>query len=212
MPKKPKRSNGVPRAGPLYTDRRFDVIAIGSSAGGLHALSVVLAPLSHDFPASIVIVQHLDPHRKSLMSGLLSRYTSLQVKQAEHNELLLPGIAYIAPPDEHLLVGPGKVQLAHSQLVHYSRPSIDLLFESVAGTYGSRSVGVVLSGSNRDGSAGIRTIKEAGGVTLAEDPAEAEFKVMPMAAVRTGCVDHVVALHDIGATLVKLCNGILIPT
>jgi len=188
------------------------VVAIGSSAGGLQALSEVLAPITSEFPASILIVQHLDPHHKSMMSGLLSSRTRLRVKQAEHGEVLLPGVAYIAPPDEHLLVGPGKVQLAHSQLVHFSRPSIDLLFESVAGTYRSRSIGVVLSGSNRDGSAGIRTIKEAGGTTVAQRPEEAEFKVMPQAAIRTGCVDHVLSLQQVGPTLVKLCAGLSIPS
>ncbi len=201
------RANRPAFAGPAYADRRFDVIAIGASAGGLHALSVALAPIEADFPASILIVQHLDPNHKSLMSSLLSHQTRLQVKQAEHGEVILPGVAYIAPPDEHLLVGPGKLQLAHSQLVHYSRPSIDLLFESVAGTYGSRSIGVVLSGSNRDGSAGIRAIKEAGGTTIAQEPGEAEYRIMPQAAIRTGCIDHVLALEVLGLTLVQLCSG-----
>src|SRR5574340_1185484 len=99
----------TPATGPPYVARRFDVVAIGSSAGGLQALSQVLAPLSSDFPGSILIVQHLDPHHKSMMSDLLSHQTKLRVKQAEHGEVLLPGVAYIAPPDEHFLVGPGKV-------------------------------------------------------------------------------------------------------
>ncbi len=202
-----RKSRHSPATGPPYVARRFDVVAIGSSAGGLQALSRVLSPLPLEFPASILIVQHLDPHHKSMMSDLLSHQTKLRVKQAEHGEVLLPGVAYIAPPDEHFMVGPGKVQLAHSQLVHYSRPSIDLLFESVAGTYGSRSIAVLLSGSNRDGSAGIRTVKEAGGTTIAQDPANAEFKVMPMAAVRTGSVDLVLDLQNIGPTLVELCTG-----
>ncbi|HYX69381.1 MAG TPA: chemotaxis protein CheB [Terriglobales bacterium] len=194
-------------AEPLYASRHFDVVAIGSSAGGLGALFKVLGPLAADFPASVLIVQHLDPRHKSLMPDLLAHKTQLRVKQAEHGEVLLPGVVYIAPPDEHLLVGPGKVQLAHSQLVHYSRPSIDLLFESVAGTYGSRAIGVVLSGSNSDGSAGVRAIKEAGGTTLAQDPGSAEFNVMPRSAVRTGCVDQVLALDEIGTTLSQLCSG-----
>ena len=124
-----------------------------------------------------------------------------------HGELLLPGVVYIAPPDEHLLVGPGIVQLAHTQLVHYNRPSIDLLFESVAGTYGSRSIGVVLTGSNSDGAAGVRAIKEAGGTTLVQDPGAAEYRIMPAAAIATGCVDRVLSLQEIGATLVQLCTG-----
>ena len=190
-----------------YLDRRFDLVAIGASAGGLHALTTVLSPIEAKFPSSILVVQHLDPHHKSLMEDLLGRQTKLRVKQAEHGELLLPGVVYIAPPDEHLLVGPGKVQLAHSQLVHYSRPSIDLLFESVAGTYGSRSIGVVLSGSNRDGSAGIRAIREAGGTTIAQKPEDSEFKTMPQAAIATGCVEMVLRLEEIGPVLSELCLG-----
>ena len=141
------------------------------------------------------------------MAHLLGRSARLPVKQAEHNEIMLPGTVYVAPPDEHLLVGPGKLQLAHTQLVHFSRPSIDLLFESIAGTYGSRALGVVLSGSGSDGSAGIRAIKEAGGTTIAQNPDEAEFPPMPRAAVETGCVDFVVPLEAIGQLLLEQCSG-----
>ncbi|HEY6253367.1 MAG TPA: chemotaxis protein CheB [Candidatus Angelobacter sp.] len=190
-----------------YSRRRYDVVALGASAGGLNALSQVLKALSKSFPSSIVVVQHVAPGHKSWMADLLSRSTQLKVKQAEHGEIMLPGTVYIAPPDEHLLVGPGKVQLAHSQLVHFSRPSIDLLFESVAGTYGSRSVGVVLSGSGRDGSAGIRTIKESGGVTIAQMPEKAEFRHMPEAAIETGCIDFILPLEKIGHKLTEICSG-----
>jgi two-component system, chemotaxis family, protein-glutamate methylesterase/glutaminase len=191
---------------PDYSKRRYDVVAMGSSAGGLNALTHVLRSLPKVFPSSIVVVQHLSPEHKSWIASLLGRTTQMKVKQAEHGEILLPGIAYTAPPDEHLLVGPGKIQLAHSQLVHFSRPSIDLLFESVAGTYGSRAIGVVLSGSGRDGATGIRAIKEAGGVTLAQDPEEAEFRPMPQAAVETGCIDFILPLEKIGITLMELCT------
>ena len=191
-----------------YAERRFDVVAIGTSAGGLNALRVVLEPIPERFPSSILVVQHLDPQHKSLLGELLGRHTRLRVKQAQHGEVLLPGVAYLAPPDEHLLAGPGKVQLAHSQLVHFSRPSIDLLFESVAGTYGSRCVGVVLSGSNKDGADGTRAIKEAGGATIAQQPETAEFNVMPRAAIATGCVDSVLPLNEIGEALTELCLGV----
>jgi two-component system, chemotaxis family, protein-glutamate methylesterase/glutaminase len=144
---------------------------------------------------------------KSHLAELLARKTAMQVKQAEHGEPILSGLVYIAPPDEHLLVGPGKIQLVHSQLVHFSRPSIDLMFESVAGMYGSRSMGVILSGSNRDGAVGIRAIREAGGTTIAQDPSTAEFRVMPQAAIDTGCVDMIVPISRMGAQLMQLCNG-----
>jgi len=185
---------------------RYDLIAVGASAGGLMALTEVLRPLPVNFPG-IVVVQHLDPTHKSHLASLLVRKTSRQVKQAQHGEPILPGLVYIAPPDEHLLVGPGKIQLAHSQLVHFSRPSIDLLFESVAGMYGSRSIGVILSGSNRDGAVGIRAIKEAGGVTMAQDPTTADFKTMPQAAIATGCIDFVVSIAQMGDVLKDLCEG-----
>lgn len=191
---------------PLYSRRKYDVVAIGSSAGGLKALMQVLRSLPKGFPSSIVVVQHLSPERKSWLPDLLGRSTALTVKQAEHGEILLPGTVYTAPPDEHLLVGPGKIQLAHTQLVHFSRPSIDLLFESVAGTYGSRSIAVVLTGSGKDGSEGLRAIKEAGGVTLAQSPETAEFRPMPEAAVKTGCVDFILPLEKIGEKLAELCT------
>jgi two-component system chemotaxis response regulator CheB len=189
-----------------YSLRNFDVVALGASAGGLNALRQVLSGLPINFPSSIVVVQHLAPGHKSWMAPLLGRSSRLKVKQAEHGEILMPGVVYTAPPDEHLLVGPGKVQLAHSQLVHFSRPSIDLLFESVAGTYGSRSIGVVLSGSGRDGAAGARTIKEAGGIIIAQLPETAEFRHMPEAAIETGCVDFILPLAEIAEKLAALCS------
>lgn len=188
-------------------DSRFDVIAIGASAGGFHALEAILNPFPPDFPPSILIVQHLDPHRPSYLVDLLANRTRLVVKQAEHGERILPATVYIAPPDQHLLVGPGRIQLAHTQLVHYSRPSIDLLFESVAGMYGSRSIAVVLSGSNRDGSAGLRAVKESGGTTMVQNPQTADFKVMPQFAVATGCADYVLGVDELGPALVKLCTS-----
>jgi two-component system chemotaxis response regulator CheB len=184
----------------------YDVIAIGASAGGLNALIGLLRPVVADFPP-VVIVQHLDPTHKSQLAELLARKTGKVVKEAEHGEPILGAHVYVGPPDEHLLVGPGKIQLVHSQLVHFSRPSIDLLFESVAGMYGSRAIGVVLSGSNRDGATGIRAIREAGGTTLAQDPATADFRAMPEAAIATGCVDFVMPLADLGKTLNRLCSG-----
>jgi two-component system chemotaxis response regulator CheB len=194
----------VPIRGPDHW--RYDLIAIGASAGGFSAIIKLLTDIPRSFPA-IVVVQHLDPTHESHLASLLAAKTSRPVKQAEHAELILPGVVYVAPPDEHLLVGPGKIQLAHTQLVHFSRPSIDLLFESVAGIYGSRSIGVILSGSNRDGAFGIRAIREAGGTTVAQDPETASFQAMPRAAVQTGCVDYILSLDDISALLTRLCNG-----
>ena len=182
---------------------RCDLVAIGASAGGLPALADVLGSINADFPA-IVIVQHLDPRHKSQMAPLLARKTRKPVKEAEDGESLVRGTIYIGPPDEHLLVSRGKIQLAHSRLIRFSRPSIDIMFGSVAATYGARAIGVILSGSNRDGADGIAAIKRAGGITVAQDPSTAEYRIMPQAAIDTGCVDITVPLDKIGKTLTEL--------
>jgi two-component system chemotaxis response regulator CheB len=126
----------------------FKIVALAASAGGLSALSRVLGGLPADFPASIVIVQHLDPRHRSLMAEIMSKRTKLEVKQAEEGDQLQPGWIYIAPPDHHLLVNSdGRLSLSQSELVHFVRPSADLLFDSLAASYGEQAIAVVLSGS-----------------------------------------------------------------
>ena len=138
------------------------------------------------------------------MATLLSRKTHKMVKEAEDGEAIVPDRVYIGPPDEHLLVTKGKIQLAHSRLIRFSRPSIDLLFGSVAAVYGARAIGVILSGSNQDGADGIAAIKHAGGITIAQDPSTAEYRIMPQAAIDTGCVDLVITLDKVGETISAL--------
>ena len=186
---------------------RYDVIAIGASAGGLFALSEVLRHLPADFPATVLIVQHLSPRHKSHLSELLGHVTALAVCEASDGVPLMAAMAYVAPRDEHLVVKDGVLRLVHSEAVRFVRPSIDLLFESVAQQYGDRAVGVILSGALRDGTRGVQCIKEAGGVTLAEDPSDAEFPSMPLSAVSTGCVDRVLPLAEMGPALISLCSG-----
>lgn len=185
--------------------RKFDVVALGASAGGLNAISRVLGGLSKDFPGSVVVVQHLSPAHKSWMSSLLGRNSPLKVKQAEDGDVLRPGTVYTGPPDKHLLVQSGRIQLTDTVQIHFSRPSIDLLFESVARAYGSRCIGVVLSGSGKDGATGILAIKDAGGTTIAQKPETAEFRNMPEAAIDTGCIDFILPLDEIGEKLGGLC-------
>jgi two-component system chemotaxis response regulator CheB len=183
----------------------FDIIALAASAGGLKALSQVLTALPSDFPASIVVVQHLDPRHRSLMADILSRRTALQVKQAEEGNRLTAGTAYIAPPNRHLLVNPDStLSLSQSELVHFVRPSADLLFESVAASYKDRAIAVVLSGTGSDGSMGVRAIKKMGGTVIVQDEKTAEFFGMPGAAVQTGCVDFILPLDEIPSALVTL--------
>ena len=180
-----------------------ELIAIGASAGGLPALAEVLSGIDVEFPA-IVVVQHLDPSHKSQIPSLLTRKTRKPVKEAEDGEPLIEGTVYVGPPDEHLLVTQGKIQLAHSRLIRFSRPSIDIMFGSVAAVYGQAAIGVILSGSNRDGADGIAAIKRAGGITMAQDPATAEFRVMPQASIDTGCVDIVIPLDEMGEAISEL--------
>ncbi|MCW9683169.1 chemotaxis protein CheB [Dolichospermum planctonicum UHCC 0167] len=180
----------------------FDIVAVAASAGGLTALIEVLTDLPADFKAAIVVVQHLDPRHPSLMAEILSRRTVLKVIQAKEGDKLTPGTVYIAPPNNHLLVnGDGKVSLSQSEMVHFLRPSADLLFESVAASYQERAIAVVLTGTGTDGSMGVEAIKKMGGTVIVEDAKTAEFSGMPAAAIKTGNVDFILPLAEISLAL-----------
>jgi two-component system, chemotaxis family, protein-glutamate methylesterase/glutaminase len=184
----------------------YEVVALAASAGGLNALTHVLAALPGDFPAALVVVQHLDPRHRSLMAEILGRRTALPVKEAEQGEALQPGRAYMAPPDRHLLVNPDRsLSLTQTELVHFVRPSADLLFESAAASFKERAIAVVLSGSGSDGAMGVRAIKKMGGTVIVQDARNAEFAGMPDAALATGVADFVLALDEIAPALQKLC-------
>lgn len=183
----------------------FEIVALAASAGGLHALSQVLAAIPKDFPAAIVVVQHLDPRHRSLMADILSKRTALSVKQAQEGDLLVPGTAYIAPPNRHLLVhSDGRLSLSQTELVHFVRPSADLLFESTAASYREHAIAVVLSGTGSDGSMGVQAIKKMGGTVIAQDEKTSQFYGMPAAAVQTGCVDFILPLDEIPSALLSL--------
>jgi two-component system chemotaxis response regulator CheB len=183
----------------------FDVVALAASAGGLTALSEVLSGLPAAFPAAVVVVQHLDPRHRSLMADILSRRTALHVREAREGDRLTPGTVYIAPPNRHLLVNPdGTASLSQSELVHFVRPSADLLFESVAASYKDRAIAVVLTGTGSDGSMGVRAVKKMGGTVLAQDERTSEFFGMPAAAIQSASVDFVLPLGEIAAALVAL--------
>ncbi len=183
----------------------FDIIAVGASAGGLNSLFQLLGPLPASFPVSILVVQHLSPEHPSHLAEVLERKLKLKVRQAHDGDAMSAGTVFVAPPNLHLLAEPSNVRLLRTPTVHFSRPSIDLLFESAAVNFGNRSVGIILSGTGLDGASGVRAIKSAGGVTMAEDPSKAEFSAMPYAAVATGCVDIVLPLSKLAASLIDLC-------
>jgi len=191
-----------------FLDAAFDVVAIAASAGGLSALNKLLAALPADFPAAIAIVQHLDPRHRSLMAEILNRHSALAVKEAQTGDHLSGGTVYIAPPNQHLLVNPdGTLSLTQSELVHFVRPSADLLFESLAASYRDRCVAVVLTGSGSDGSMGVKAIKRMEGTVIAQDEITSEFFSMPCAAISTGCVDFVLPLDEIGPALISLVTA-----
>jgi two-component system chemotaxis response regulator CheB len=182
----------------------YSIVAVASSAGGVVALSRLLPALPADFPAAVVVVQHLDPRHRSLMAEILSRRTALPVTQAWHGQHIEPGAVYIAPPNRHLLASPNDtLSLSDSELVHFVRPSADLLFESVAASYRERAIAVVLTGCGQDGAMGVSAIKKMGGTVIVQDQG-AEFQGMPQAAARTGDCDFVLPIEEIAAALVTL--------
>jgi two-component system chemotaxis response regulator CheB len=183
----------------------FDIVALAASAGGLTALIEVLSDLPINFRVPIVVVQHLDPRHPSLMAEILGRRTPLKVIQAKQGDKLIPGVVYIAPPNNHLLVNSdGTASLSQSEMVHFLRPSADLLFESVAASYKERAIAVVLTGTGSDGAMGVEAIKKMGGTVIVQDDKSAEFAGMPSSAIKTGDVDFVLPLAEISSALITL--------
>jgi two-component system chemotaxis response regulator CheB len=185
-------------------------VAMAASAGGLAALTTVLAVLPKRFPAAVIIVQHLDPHHPSLMAGLLARRTRMIVHQAEGGERLMAGTVYVAPPDRHVVIGPdATIELTETARVQWVRPSADVLFESVADCFGNRAVAVVLSGTGRDGARGVGAIHRGGGRVIVQD-AGSEFGGMPAAARLTGDADEVLPVSRIGEALLRWAAQVII--
>jgi two-component system, chemotaxis family, protein-glutamate methylesterase/glutaminase len=189
-------------ARPLSNTGRL--VVIGASAGGLHSLLTILEPLPKDLPCCIVIATHLSGTHISLLPELLARKTSLRVLAAQ-NDTLAVGTVYVGRPGYHVEVKEDQICLVDLPPVRYSRPSIDMLFQSAAAAFGPRVIAVVLSGCGKDGSRGISAVKAAGGVTIIEDPELAEYRDMPSAANLTGCVDSVLPLEQISKNLIELC-------
>jgi two-component system, chemotaxis family, protein-glutamate methylesterase/glutaminase len=190
---------------PLGARRPFEVVALAASAGGLKALSEVLAPIPADFRVPIVLVQHLDRSHRSLMAEILGRRTALEVRQAADGDRLHAGGVWVAPPDHHLLVNcDGTLSLTRTELVHFVRPSADLMFESMAAGYRDRSIAVVLTGTGVDGEMGVRAVKKMGGTVIVQDEATSEYFGMPGAAIKTGSVDLILPLSEIAPALIAL--------
>jgi two-component system, chemotaxis family, protein-glutamate methylesterase/glutaminase len=184
---------------------RYDAVAIGVSAGGLAALTRILGVLPANYPLPIIVVQHRSRDERFLLEEVLQVKCAIKIRQAEEKEAILPGAVYLAPPDYHLLIEKDHTfSLSYDALVNYSRPSIDVLFESAADVYRKKLLGIILTGANSDGSVGMKMISKHGGYTIAEDPVSAEYPEMPAAAIRTGSIQKTTDLDGIARYLLDL--------
>lgn len=183
----------------------YELIVVGASWGGLTAVSEILSALPEDLDAAIVVAQHRGPEMlDGGLAEILSLRTKLKVRDVDDKEPIEPGHVYLAPPDYHLLVDDRHFALSTEAPVRLARPSIDVLFESAAEAYGDRAIGVILTGANDDGAAGLARIKERGGVAIVQDPAEAERHEMPRAAIAATVADAILPLEEIGPFLYGL--------
>jgi two-component system chemotaxis response regulator CheB len=185
----------------------IELAVIGASWGGLQALTTVLSSLvREDLRASVVIAQHRSPDSaEGVLPQLLGYSSTVPVREAGDKEPIEPATIYVAPPDYHLLIEERHFALATDARVQFARPSIDVLFETAAEAYRDRALGVILTGANADGAAGLRAIHERGGLTVVQDPATAEKSAMPAAALAATAVDAVLPLEEIGQYLVRHC-------
>lgn len=186
-----------------------ELVAIGASWGGLHAVECVLGSLPADFGAAVVIAQHRQARtdHDDRLSHLLDAHCALDVREAEDKQALRPGTVLLAPADYHLLVESESVALSVDPPVNFSRPSIDILLGSAADAYGERAAGVVLTGANGDGAEGLARIARRGGPAIVQDPGTALRREMPDAALAATPGARVMALEDIGALLAQLAGS-----
>lgn len=183
----------------------YKAVIIGTSAGGLFALADLFKNLPSDYSLPVIVVQHRSKDPKDLLEEVLQTRCEIKIKQADEKEKIKSGRVYIAPPDYHLLIERDhSFSLSADAAVRFSRPSIDVLFESAAEVYKSQLIAIVLTGANKDGAAGIKAVKMNGGLVIAQDPMEAQFPFMPQAAVETNKVDHVLKLDKISSFLLSL--------
>jgi two-component system chemotaxis response regulator CheB len=178
--------------------KEIRIVVIGASSGGLAALQNICRNLDTSFSKPIIIVQHIHAHSDGFMAWHLNSISPLKVKEAEDKEKLENGVIYIAPANYHIMIDDhDMISLTTDERVNYSRPSIDVLFESAADVYHEQLVGIILTGANGDGTAGMNAIKQRGGVTVIQDPQTAEVRTMPESVLRQVQVDQVLSLQKI---------------
>jgi two-component system, chemotaxis family, protein-glutamate methylesterase/glutaminase len=188
--------------------KRYDIVVMGVSSGGMAALSTIIPMLSKDFVLPVVIVQHQHPHADDFLVRYLNEKCELSVKLAEEKESIEPATVYLAPPNYHLLIEQDRTfSLSIAARVNYARPSVDVLFETAADAFGANTIGIILTGANNDGSQGLKMVHDCGGLAIVQDPATAEATEMPRAAIAATNVDHIVPLAEIGHILNSLSKG-----
>ena len=176
----------------------YKAIVIGASAGGMHTLKLLLSGLESDFNMPILIVQHISPSSDNYMVEFLNKNTKLTVKEADEKESLKNGIVYLSPPNYHMLVEEDfTISLSAEQKVNYSRPSIDVLFMSASDAFKKHLIGIILTGANDDGARGLLEIKRNKGLTIVQDPNEAETAAMPEAAIKCTNPHHILGVEEI---------------
>lgn len=184
-----------------------ELVVIGASAGGVEALSTLLAALPTEFPAAIAIVLHIPPDRRSTLPELFSLRCALPVKEVEDKEPVQPGVVYFAPPDYHALVEPDKsFSLSRDEPVYFSRPSIDVLFESAAMAYGPALLGIILTGASADGAAGMKMLRSRGGRAWAQNPDDAVSRQMPASAIAAAGADRITSVSEMANLLAGGCG------
>lgn len=185
--------------------RKPEVVVVGASAGGVEALLGLFEGLPAGYGLPLVVVLHLPDGRPSLLPDLFARRLALRVKEAQDKEVLQPGTLYFAAPGYHLCIeADHSFSYSREEPVHFSRPSIDYLFESAADAYGAAVMGILLTGANQDGAVGLYTIKQRGGVTVVQEPQEAQVATMPEAALALHQPDYILTVRGILALLAEL--------
>ncbi|ASV10690.1 MULTISPECIES: chemotaxis protein CheB [Leptospira] len=183
----------------------YEAIVMGVSAGGMNAMKTILPSLPSEYGIPLILVQHIGPRSDGTWFRILGDLCDIRIKEAEEKEKIEPGTVYVAPPNYHLLIERDKtVSLSVTERVNFSRPSIDVLFESASDAYGDRLIGIVLTGANSDGAKGLKKIKENGGLAIVQDPLCSEASLMPESAIRAGPVDHILSLEKITELLIRL--------
>ena len=193
--------------------REFEAVVIGASAGGVDALATLLSALPASFGAAVIVVLHLPANNESLLPRVLAHHSALPLREASDKESVDSATVHVAPPGYHLLVEPGRTfALSIDEPVHFSRPSLDVLFESAAHTYRDALLGIVLTGANADGAEGLAVIRELGGAAWVQAPETAYASAMPEAAIAVAGADRILPLNEMAAQLAQLTTRRIVKT